>query len=241
MVQMKECIRMVNCTIMSRQMQASKNLNLIVLGRSNGFAQSLHKSTCWDLILNLWPVLWSYIVCWRMSSHFCVTPCPMSNVRCHPCPMPALAAPPLPQLAQEPLRLHLLLSIEPGGSHQQARTGGASAGRRINNPSARRINNPVAVARIINLAHDGDNGANPALTILAGGRGQRRHSITLATWTDRCRALLSSDMGRPLALLREGNHSLGFHSLQMPSTGHLWTGIDLNRPLFTPPLSQGLT
>ena len=97
--------------------------------------------------------------------------------------MPALAAPPLPQLAQEPLRLHLLLSIEPGGSHQQGRTGGLSAGQRINNlgPSARRINNPVAVARIINLAHDGDNGANPALTILAGGRGQRRHSITLAT------------------------------------------------------------
>ena len=95
--------------------------------------------------------------------------------------MPALAAPPLPQLAQEPLRLHLLLSIEPGGSHQQARSGGASENRRINNPSARRINNPVAVARIINLAHDGDNGANPALTILAGGRGQRRHSITLAT------------------------------------------------------------
>ena len=110
-------------------------------------------------------------------------------------------------------------------------------GQRINNLSARRINNPVAVARIINPAHGGDNGANPAL-------GQSlpledsRHSIT--GWNcaergdSRCRGLLCPDRDQPLALLREGNHSLG-HSLEMPSTVQLWTGIDLNRLLFTPP------
>ena len=93
--------------------------------------------------------------------------------------------------------------LPPGGSHQQGRTGGLSAGRRINNlgPSARRINNPVAVARIINPAHGGDNGANPALQSLGQSfpLEDSRHSIT--GWNcagDRCRGPLCLVTGTSL-------------------------------------------
>ena len=137
--------------------------------------------------------------------------------------------------------------LPPGGSsHQQGRTGGLSAGQRINNlgPSARRINNPVAVARIINPAHSTavDNAANPALTIpwtiLAVGRRQQSHSITRIVQQKIGAALhCENDRDQPLALLREGNHLLQAAILWKihSTTGHLcWTGIDLN--LFTPQL-----
>ena len=94
--------------------------------------------------------------------------------------------------------------LPPGGSsHQQGRTGGLSAGQRINNlgPSARRINNPVAVARIINPAHGRDNCANPALQSLGQSfpLEDSRHSIT--GWNcagDRCRGPLCLVTGTSL-------------------------------------------
>ena len=96
--------------------------------------------------------------------------------------------------------------LPPGGSsHQQGRTGGLSAGQRINNlgPSARRINNPVAVARIINPAHGGDKGANPAQQSLGQSfpLEDSRHSITGWCWNcagDRCRGPLCLVTGTSL-------------------------------------------
>ena len=80
------------------------------------------------------------------------------SAQCHPCPMPALAAPPSSSRSHTTTHssspsASIYSWFPPGGSHQQGRTGGPSL--RINNPSARRINNPVAVARIINPAHYG--------------------------------------------------------------------------------------